>query len=267
VPYTGTLTVKGDPVVTASQARVGVALAVLGGVGVASLALLPVERLIPEPLPLPVAALRLLSLLNPVLLVIASAWIGGVLAHRIGLDAPAVRLALARMSPIPVLRRQARLAVWAGLGTGLLLVGYAAATGPYFASLDAEEVSRLQALTPPLVTRLLYGGIAEEILARWGVMTLVSWLAWRILGSPEPPADGLYWMGIVAAALVFALAHLPFLYSVAGSPPLWLPLTAMVINGVVGAVFGWLFWRGGLEAAFMAHILAHLTAALIGAAA
>lgn len=263
----GTRTVKGAPVVTVSQTRVGVALAVLGGVGVASLALLPVERLIPEPLPLPVAALRLLSLLNPALLVIAGAWIGGVLAHRIGLNAPAVRLALAGMSPIAVLRRQARLAVWAGLGTGLLLVGYAAATGPYFASLDAEGASRLQALTPPLVTRLLYGGIAEEILARWGVMTFVSWLAWRILGSPQRPADALYWIGIVAAALAFALAHLPFLYSVAGSPPLWLPLTAMVINGVVGVVFGWLFWRRGLEAAFMAHMLAHVTAALIGPAA
>jgi membrane protease YdiL (CAAX protease family) len=98
-------------------------------------------------------------------------------------------------------------------------------------------------------------------------MTLVSWLVWRILGSPEPPAGGVYWIGIVAAALAFALAHLPFLYSVASSPPLWLPLAALAINGVVGMVFGWLFWRRGLEAAFMAHMLAHVTAALIGMAA
>jgi hypothetical protein len=195
---------------------------------------------------------------------VGAAWIGTVLAPRIGLDAPAVRVALAGASPVPVLRRQAPLAVWAGLGTGLLLAGYTTATGPYFQTLDVEAASRLQALTPPLATRLLYGGIAEEIIARWGVMTLAAWLAWRLL---ERPVAGVYWIGIMTAALIFALAHLPFLYGVAGDPPVWLIVAATATNGLAGAVFGWLFWRRGLEAAMMAHTLAHVTAALIGIAA
>ncbi len=252
---------------TVSRMRLGVALAGLGLAGVASLALLPVERLAPGPLPLSAGALRLLSLINPALLVVGAAWIGTALAPRIGLDAPAVRVALAGASPVPVLRLQARLAVWAGLGTGLLLAGYAIATGPYFQSLGTEATSRLQALAPPFATRLLYGGIAEEIIARWGVMTLAGWLAWRLLGRPARPAAGVYWIGIMAAALIFALAHLPFLYSVAGNPPVWLVMAATAINGLAGAVFGWLFWRRGLEAAMMAHALAHGTAALIGIAA
>jgi hypothetical protein len=250
-----------------SKTCLGVALAGLGLAGVASLALLPVERLAPGPLPLSAGALRLLSLINPALLVIAAAWIGTVLAPRIGLDAPAVRLALAGASPVPILRQLARPAGWLGLCTGLLLAGYATASGPYFASLGAEAASRIQALTPPLATRLLYGGIAEEILARWGVMTVVSWLAWRLLGRPERPMAGVYWIGIVTSALIFALAHLPFLYSIAGDPPLWLILSALAANGLAGAVFGWLFWRRGLEAAMMAHGLAHVTAALIAIAA
>jgi hypothetical protein len=254
---------EGEPLMKVSRKRVGVALAGLGLVGVASLALLPVERLASGPLPLPVIALRLLSLVNPALLVIAAAWIGAVLAPRIGLEAPAVRLALAGTSPGPVLRRQARPAGWIGLCTGLLLAGYAAASGPYFASLDAEAASRIQALTPPLATRLLYGGLTEEIVARWGVMTLVGWLAWRLLGRPGRPVAGAYWVGIMTAALVFALAHLPFLYGIAGDPPLWLILSALAANGLAGAVFGWLFWRRGLEAAMLAHALAHVVAALI----
>ena len=252
---------------TVSRTRLGMALAGLGLAGVASLALLPVERLAPGPLPLSVGALRLLSLINPALLVLGAVWIGVVLAPRIGLDAPVVRVALAGASPVPVLRRQAPLAVWAGLGTGLLLAGYAIATGPYFQSLGAEAASRLQALTPPFATRLLYGGIAEEILARWGVMTLVGWLVWRLLGRPARLAAGVYWIGIMAAALIFALAHLPFLYGVVGNPPVWRAIAATAINGLAGAVFGWLFWRRGLEAAMMAHTLAHVTAALIGIAA
>jgi hypothetical protein len=247
-----------------SRRRLGVALAGLGLVGVASLVLLPVERLLPEPLPAPVGALRLLSLINPTLLVLLAAWIGTLLAPRVGLDAPALRSALAGVSPVPVLRRQARLAVWAGLGTGLLLAGYAIATGPLLQSLGTEAASRLQALTPPLTTRLLYGGVTEEILARWGVMTLAAWTAWRILGRPARPPVGVYWFGILVAALVFALAHLPFLYGVISDPPVWLPLAALAVNGVAGVVFGWLFWRLGLEAAMMAHVLAHVTAVLVG---
>jgi hypothetical protein len=211
--------------------------------------------------------LRFLSLVNPTVLVVGAALAGTMLAHRIGLDAPAVRLALAGSSPAPVLREQAGKALCVGLVVGALLAGYAIVTGPYLASLDADAISRLQALTPPLPVRILYGGIAEEIIARWGAMTIVSWLAWRLAGGPAEPADRVYWIGIVAAALVFGLAHLPFLYAIAGDPPRWLPAMAVTTNVLAGAAFGWLYWRAGLEAAILAHALAHVTAALIGALA
>ena len=250
-----------------SRIRLGFAITGLGLLGVASLALLPVERLAPEPLPVSVAMLRLLSLINPAVLVVGAAWIGTVLAHRIGLDAPAIRQALTGSSPSPVLRRQGTKAVWAGLGIGLLLAGYAVATEPYFATLDPDAASRLQALTPPFAVRILYGGLAEEIIARWGVMTLMCWTTWRLMGRPLGPLGSVFWIGIVAAALVFGLAHLPFLFGVVGNPPLWLPVVAVGTNVMAGVVFGWLFWRAGLEAAILAHAFAHVTAAMIGAVA
>jgi len=250
-----------------SRSRLGFAITGLGLLGVASLALLPVEQLAPEPLPVSVAMLRLLSLINPALLVVGAAWIGTMLAHRIGLDAPAIRQALAGSSPSPTLRRQVTKAVWAGLGIGLLLAGYAVATEPYYATLDPDATSRLQALTPPFAVRILYGGLAEEIMARWGVMTLVCWTTWRLMGRPQRPPGAVFWIGIAAAALVFGLAHLPFLFGVAGDPPLWLPVVAVGTNVMAGVVFGWLFWRAGLEAAILAHAFAHVTAAMIGAVA
>lgn len=250
-----------------SRIRLGFAIAGLGLLGVASLALLPVERLAPEPLPVSVAMLRLLSLINPALLVVGAAWIGTVLAHRVGLDAPAIRQALTGSSPKPVLHRQASKSVLPGLGIGLLLAGYAVATGRYFATLDPDAASRLQALTPPFVVRILYGGIAEEIIARWGVMTLVCWMTWRLMGRPLRPPGTVFWIGIVAAALVFGLVHLPFLFGVTGDLPLWLPVVAVGTNVMAGVMFGWLFWRAGLEAAILAHAFAHVTAAMIGAVA
>jgi hypothetical protein len=41
----------------------------------------------------------------------------------------------------------------------------------------AEQLNR----SLPFPTRLLFGGITEELLLRWGVMTLLVWLWWRLL--------------------------------------------------------------------------------------
>ena len=35
-------------------------------------------------------------------------------------------------------------------------------------------------------------------------------------------------------------------------------------NTLAGLVFGWLFWRHGLEAAIVAHALAHVVAVAVG---
>ena len=65
-------------------------------------------------------------------------------------------------------------------------------------------------------------------------------------------------MAIVVSALVFALGHLPAAVLFVG------PLNATIIayvtvgNALFGIVFGWLFWRYGLEAAMLAHALTHV---------
>lgn len=73
----------------------------------------------------------------------------------------------------------------------------------------------------------------------------------------------MYWIGILAAALTFAASHLPLLYALTGSPPHWLLALVLAGNGIAGVAFGWLYWRAGLEAAIMAHALAHVVATLL----
>lgn len=92
-----------------------------------------------------------------------------------------------------------------------------------------------------------YGGIVEETLIRWGVLTAVIALALR-LGAREA-----FWTANIAAALIFGALHLP---SVALSGiPLSPAVVAYVLlgNGIAGVVFGWIFRRCGLEAAMVAH--------------
>jgi hypothetical protein len=92
-----------------------------------------------------------------------------------------------------------------------------------------------------------YGGIVEETLMRWGVLTALFALARRI-GVREA-----FWPSNVAAALVFGALHLPSLAFAR------IPLTGAVIahvllgNLLAGVVFGWMFRRRGLEGAMVAH--------------
>ena len=113
----------------------------------------------------------------------------------------------------------------------------------------------------PLAVKLLYGGITEELLMRWGVMTLLLWLGWRLLQRGHgQPRNGLVATAVLFSAVLFAVGHLPAAQAMAGV--LTMPVVAFVLvgNTVFGLVAGGLFARHGLEAAIIAHVLAHLLA-------
>jgi hypothetical protein len=122
---------------------------------------------------------------------------------------------------------------------------------------------------PALAARVLYGGITEEVLLRWGFMTALVWLAWRVLqGRRGPVRSAFVWLAIVTSALVFGLGHLPIVYALAGGT---VSATSVVIvvgaNAVFGVLFGYLFWRWGLESAMIAHATAHVVAEVVSRAA
>ena len=113
----------------------------------------------------------------------------------------------------------------------------------------------------PLLVKLLYGGITEELLMRWGVMTLLLWLLWRLgQRGRGAPAWGLVVVAVVLSALLFALGHLPAAQSLAGVLTPEVVVFVLVGNTAFGLVAGWLYARHGLEAAMVAHVLAHALA-------
>jgi membrane protease YdiL (CAAX protease family) len=226
-------------------------LILLGLVGCASLMLAPLERLVPFPIdPLTV---RLLSVVQPALLVLLFAALGAWAAPKVGLDAPAVRAWSERRSVGPVLAQQLLPAVVGGLAIGVVLLGFWAflQARPYAAPLLSLEF--------PLATKLLYGGIVEELLLRWGLMSLLAWVAWRLAGAPKAARSWQIGFGLIAAALLFAAGHLPALFVIVPLAPAELVALVLATNFTAGAVFGWLFWKRGLEAAMIAHAFAHLS--------
>jgi membrane protease YdiL (CAAX protease family) len=110
-----------------------------------------------------------------------------------------------------------------------------------------------------LFARVLYGGVTEELLLRWGVMTILVWFAWALpKRRQDVPGPGHIWFGIVVSAFLFGAGHLPAASILAG------PLNSVAVVWVVGVntsfglLFGYLFWRYGLESAMIAHGLTHL---------
>nr|WP_225226233.1 CPBP family intramembrane glutamic endopeptidase [Komarekiella delphini-convector] len=108
-----------------------------------------------------------------------------------------------------------------------------------------------------LLTAIFYGGITEEILMRWGLMSLLVWIAWKVFKQGITlPSQGIYQAAIVLAALVFGLLHLPATAAIVPLTPVVI-IRALLLNGIVGIAFGWLFWQYSLEAAMLAHISVH----------
>jgi hypothetical protein len=197
----------------------------------------------------------LASALQSLVLMAIAAAVGTALAPRVGLGAPFFEALVAGEPLWPPLAPQLLPAVASGIVGGLIFV---AAYYVYFRPrLDAQTVRAMEGLRSALGIwgRLLYGGIAEEVLTRWGLMTLLVWLGMLLVGSPSP---AVVWVAIVVSGVLFGLGHAPG-YLAAGCQRSPMFFAAMIsLNLWASLIFGWLYWQHGLLAAMMAHTLFHL---------
>ena len=71
------------------------------------------------------------------------------------------------------------------------------------------------------------------------------------------------WVAIVLAAVLFGLAHLPATQAI-GLPMSVLVISrTIVLNGIGGVAFGWLYCKHGLESAMIAHFSADIVVHVI----
>jgi membrane protease YdiL (CAAX protease family) len=106
--------------------------------------------------------------------------------------------------------------------------------------------------------RFLYGGITEELLLRYGLMSALAFIGWVLTGRQSGgPGSGVMWVAIIISAVLFGIGHLPAL---AQSVDLTQALVArtILLNAIAGVLFGWLYWQRGLEAAMVAHAAFHI---------
>ena len=203
---------------------------------------------------IPSARLALVVGVQNLIFVVIAAAMGAAIAHRVGLHAPLFE-ALASGGPVaPAVISQLMPAIGlGGAGALVFLLAYYKVFRPRFdESAIASERLRFEI---GIVARMMQGGILEEIMFRWGLMSALGWVGAGIVGGPTRLV---MWAAIVVAGVLFGLAHLPStrLAGVKMSPVVI--QTAVVLNLWGGIVFGWLFWRYGLLSAMIAHALFHL---------
>lgn len=200
--------------------------------------------------------------------------LGYFLATRIGLGLPFIEGALKGEPIWNRLPRIAWIAVVGGVLGGLVVIALDYAVfGPAINTLMAVRASTVPAgMNPPAWQGFLasfYGGVVEEIELRLGMLTLLAWLG-RFVGrtADNRPTLAVLWIANILAAILFGLGHLPAT-AAAGLPMAPVVIArAVALNGIVGLVTGWLYWRWGLESAMIAHfsgdIVLHVLLILVG---
>jgi hypothetical protein len=110
----------------------------------------------------------------------------------------------------------------------------------------------------PFIPRL-FGSIFEEVIMRWGLMTIIVWILLRIFQRhSEIHKNILIGSGIFLSQTLFAVGHIPVLVNFGITNPAWSVFTIFIVS----LPWGWLFWKQGLESAFIAHSSFHAFVAL-----
>ena len=224
---------------------------VLGLIGVAAVmpyALsLQAEALAEVSIPLPI--LILLSLVQSGVLVAIVVFFGIKLSANTGLQTPLIDAYLSGQS-IPIAKHVLKISVISGLLVATAIL-----------ALDMIFITLIPALgtlmAGPLWQGLLaslYGGITEELILRYFLMSLVAWTLFKFFKTRSP---WVMYVAILSTAILFGILHLPTMAALVDLTPLIIFRT-VVLNSIGGVVFGYLYWKHGLEYAMLSHFTADI---------
>jgi hypothetical protein len=178
--------------------------------------------------------------------------VGLRMGARLGLGAPLIEAWLAGRAVAGGARR---LGTAAAAGGGLGLAAVVAALA--LAGDAAQPAAPLEEIVLWWVglAQALSAAVDEELIFRFGLMSLIAWFAGRLMRSgDEAPSDFTMWVALGLAALIFTAVHAAPAGDAAGAAAL-VAEPMRLVRLLAGGLFGWLFWKHGLEAAVIAHLV------------
>jgi hypothetical protein len=221
----------------------------IGLVGLLALAAsvdLATFRALPDAPDVPDAVLRLLLVAQPAMLMGIGIALGVALSDGVGLTSYLTARVRGQAAALPDLVLPLSLGLIGGMLVAFGDLMFFSARGE---TGDMATPGVLQA-----VAALTYGGIVEELMLRYGLLTLLFWGAWKLRGRVPGPFLG--WGLVVVVAILFGAGHLPAM-AAAVELDAGLVIRTIFLNAVLGVLYGWFYWRRGLEAAMVAHMATH----------
>jgi membrane protease YdiL (CAAX protease family) len=195
------------------------------------------------------------QLIQSLILFSIAIFIGLILAKRVGFNLPILEGWLEGKEVGNYLKSILGISIGLGVLAGLIIILLSFLFTPLSSIFQNVEMS------VPLWKGFLasfYGGIGEEILLRLFLMTLIVWIIFKIKKTADgKPTDIGIWFAIIISAVIFGLGHLPITGTITSITPL-VVIRAVLLNGIGGIIFGWLYWKKGLESAMIGHFSADI---------
>ncbi|SOC43991.1 CPBP family glutamic-type intramembrane protease [Ureibacillus acetophenoni] len=205
---------------------------------------------------MPFPILMLVSALQVGIVTLILAFIGLKVARKAGFSI-AILDALFNKEKILIDKAGMLLAIVFGAITAFTLSG-----GDYFYfqyKIEAIAQTEQKFSLIGLAAGALYGGVFEEVLLRLLFMSIVIWIfliiTRKTFGTLNP---AFFWFAIILAAVLFAVGHLPATEVYFGELNSTLIVRSLLLNGIGGIFFGYLYWKKGLEYAIVAHMFSHI---------
>ncbi|WP_435152156.1 CPBP family intramembrane glutamic endopeptidase [Haladaptatus sp. DFWS20] len=248
------------------KAVVAMFLLGLPGIVAVGVSLLGTLRQLPQLAELPAVTLFFVAISQPLVLLAIACTVGTILAPRVNLRSRLLARLTGRIQPPSLFAEEVPIGVGVGVVAALLTLTLDFAFTLLFpvellTTLVTGTSSSIFDVLAGIPVRLLYGGITEELLLRYGFMTLVVWGFSKLTGG-ERPSDRVMWAAILVSAVVFGLGHLPAL-SLGASLTSVAVVQTVLLNAIAGVGFGWLYWRQSLETAMVGHASFHVVFVIV----
>lgn len=229
---------------------IGLALFILGFVGIMST--MTLDLAIPEEVSalfeggLTEQQLRIRLLITPTFVLLASVIIGSLLFDQMSFNLPFIEKFVYGRIIYPDPKQH--------LITGLLITIISILLFiiilRIFQFVYPGELEMLAKYRPAMKARLMFRALTEEVVGRFGLVTLFSWVCSLIFRTKK---NFVYWMGIILSALFIATVQTNIIIvKVFGFTNSHIFYYFFISKLVLGIVYGWLYWKHGLAISMMA---------------
>ena len=212
--------------------------------------ILTLQKDVLEAAPIPLPLVILISILQSTILFAILIFFWLKLSDKLGFKTPILEKIISKEKANVDIKSIIKTSIILGFWVGIIIVLL-----DFLFTTSGTTISIFQKSVPIWQGFLasFYGWISEEIVMRLFFMTTILWIASKLLKNNNIIKNKtIVWSAIIIAALVFWVWHLPITASLTTVTPLVI-FRALLLNGIWWLVFGWLYWKKGLESAIIAH--------------